>query len=84
MAIKQLLSSMEEKGASDLFLSVGTMPRLRIDGKVCPMDLPVIMPAEMNKIIAELLDTEERKKKFKEEQTDCRNPLFPSDPLPAY
>ena len=67
MTIKQLLGSMEKNRASDLFLSVGTMPRLRIDGKVCPMDLPVIMPAEMNKIIAELLDTEERKKKFKEE-----------------
>ncbi|MBL7198438.1 MAG: PilT/PilU family type 4a pilus ATPase [Candidatus Omnitrophica bacterium] len=66
MKIREFLSSMEEKRASDLFLSAGSIPRFRIDGKVCPTEAPVATPQDMQNIVSELLDTEEKKKKFKE------------------
>jgi len=66
MDIKEFLLLMEGRRASDLFLSAGTMPRLRVDGKVRPTELPKLTIEDMQKIISQLLDTDEKKKEFNE------------------
>jgi twitching motility protein PilT len=42
MDIKKLMQVMVDKDASDLFLRAGGVPRLRIDGKVVPMDTRIL------------------------------------------
>jgi len=66
MNIKELLKSMDKKRASDLFLSAGSVPRLRIDGKVYPAQAPELTSQDMQKIVSELLDADDKKKRFKE------------------
>ena len=38
--IYDLLKIMIEKGASDLHITTGSPPRLRVDGKLLPLDQP--------------------------------------------
>ncbi len=40
----QLLKAMIEKGASDLHITCGTPPQLRIDGKLNPLKMPPLSP----------------------------------------
>src|SRR3972149_7054059 len=44
VSITDLLKEMVEKGASDLHLSVGSPPRLRIDGELQLTDYPPLSP----------------------------------------
>lgn len=42
MDIKKLMQEMVERDASDLFLRAGGVPRLRVDGKVIPVDSRIL------------------------------------------
>ena len=44
--LQQLLRAMVEKGASDMHITSGPPPLLRIDGTVVPLKLPPLMPAD--------------------------------------
>lgn len=66
MTIKDFFRIMKEKRASDLFLRSGGVPRLRIDGRVCPLGEELTSKSDLDKIVAELITEEEQKKKFKE------------------
>ena len=37
VTLQQLLKTQSEQGASDLHISVGTPPQLRIHGELCPV-----------------------------------------------
>ena len=41
-----LLKVMIEKGASDLHITTGSPPRVRVDGKLILLDHPQLAPAE--------------------------------------
>ncbi len=43
------------QGASDLHLSPGRRPIVRVDGSMQPMDLPVVEPGEIEKLLAEIM-----------------------------
>ncbi|MCK4621420.1 MAG: type IV pilus twitching motility protein PilT [Desulfuromonadales bacterium] len=62
----QLLKAMIEKGASDLHLSTGTSPQIRIDGQMVVLNTPVLSPAETKQICYSVL-TDAQKRKFEEE-----------------
>ncbi len=62
-SILQLLQAVVEKGASDLHLTAGTAPLLRIDGSVFPLKLPPLKSVEVKQLIYSIL-TEEQKIKF--------------------
>ncbi len=63
----QLLRLMKEKGASDLHITTGTPPRLRIDGKLVPVQgIPPLTPTDTKQLCYSLL-TEAQKQKFEEE-----------------
>jgi len=60
-----LLKIMIDKNASDLHISTGTAPRLRIDGKLAPLDRSELTPAETKALCYSIL-TDTQKHKFEE------------------
>lgn len=63
--IYDLLKTMIEKGASDLHITTGSPPRLRIDGKIVPLDNPALTPVETKGLCYSIL-TDSQKHKFEE------------------
>ena len=61
----QLLKAMIEKGASDLHLTTGTSPQLRIDGKLHPLRMPPLSPPETKQLCYSVL-TDAQKHRFEE------------------
>ena len=61
----QLLKAMIEKGASDLHITTGSPPQLRIDGKLIPLKMPPMAPQETKQLCYSVL-TDAQKHKFEE------------------
>jgi len=61
--LHQLLKAMTEKGASDMHITTGAPPLLRIDGAVVPLKLPPLGPVETKQLCYSIL-TEEQKIQF--------------------
>ena len=64
-SIYDLLKIMIEKGASDLHITTGSPPRLRVDGKLVPLDHPQLTPVETKSLCYSIL-TDAQKHKFEE------------------
>ena len=64
--LHQLLKAMVEKGASDLHITTGTAPQLRIDGKLVPLKTPPLSPVETKQLCYSIL-TDAQKHRFEEE-----------------
>jgi twitching motility protein PilT len=64
--LHQLLKLMVEKGASDLHITTGSPPQLRIDGKLTPLKTPPLNPTETKQICYSIL-TDAQKHRFEEE-----------------
>ncbi len=62
----QLLQTMIEKGASDLHITSGSPPQVRVDGRLVPLNIPVITPAESKQLTYSVL-TDAQKHRFEEE-----------------
>ncbi|MFA5585848.1 MAG: type IV pilus twitching motility protein PilT [Saccharofermentanales bacterium] len=62
----QLLKAMVESGSSDLHITTGSPPQVRIDGHVKPMKLPPMQPVDTKRLCYSLL-TDAQKRKFEEE-----------------
>ena len=65
--IHQLLKFMVDNGASDLHITPGTPPQLRIDGALRPLNVPTLTPPETKKIAYSLL-TDAQKHIFEEDK----------------
>ncbi|GAB4491347.1 MAG: type IV pilus twitching motility protein PilT [Thermodesulfovibrionales bacterium] len=63
--IYDLLKIMIEKGASDLHITTASPPRLRIDGKLLPLDYQPLTPVETKSLCYSIL-TDAQKHKFEE------------------
>src|SRR5690606_32007937 len=61
--LHQLLRAMIEKGASDMHVTTGSPPLLRIDGNVVPLKLPALSPVETKQLCYSVL-TEDQKIAF--------------------
>jgi len=57
---------MIERNASDLHITVGTPPRLRIDGKLTPLDGPPLTPPDTKALCYSIL-TDSQKHRFEEQ-----------------
>lgn len=66
VSLHDLLKLLIDKGASDLHISTGSPPRVRIDGKLRPTDNPPLTPAETKAICYSVL-TDAQKHKFEEQ-----------------
>lgn len=64
--LAQLLQTMIEKGASDLHITSGTPPQIRVDGDLVPLNHPPLAPAETKQLIYSIL-TDNQKHRFEEE-----------------
>ncbi len=62
----QLLKAMIEKGASDLHISTGSAPLIRIDGQMVVLNTEPLSPAETKKLCYSVL-TDAQKRNFEEE-----------------
>jgi twitching motility protein PilT len=65
MDITELLILTKEYGASDLHLTVGTQPTLRISGELRRLDLPVLTAEALHDMLYDVL-TDEQKARFEE------------------
>ncbi len=61
--LHQLLTAMIEKGASDLHITTGTPPQLRIDGSLVPLKMDPLTPVDTKQLCYSIL-TEEQKVRF--------------------
>lgn len=61
--LHQLLRTMIQKGASDLHITTGTPPQLRVDGTLVPLKLPPFTPADTKQLCYSIL-TEDQKVAF--------------------
>lgn len=58
--LTDLLISVLEKGASDLHLSVGIPPMMRLNGDLMPLEYPRMMPKDTQEMIYGILSQEQR------------------------
>ena len=64
--LQQLLKAMVEKGASDLHLTTGSPPQLRIDGSLVPLRTNALNPVETKQLCYSVL-TDQQKMRFEED-----------------
>jgi twitching motility protein PilT len=58
--LHQLLKTMIEKGASDLHVTAGSPPQLRIDGSLVPLKVPPFSPTETKQLCYSVLTDQQR------------------------
>jgi twitching motility protein PilT len=63
MDITDLLVQTKEQGASDLHLTVGSHPTLRLNGKLTRLDLPLLTREDIHTMLYDIL-TDEQKARF--------------------
>jgi twitching motility protein PilT len=66
LALKELLVEMFKLGATDLHITTGSAPQLRIDGNLAPMDMAPLTAADTRRLCYSVL-TETQRKRFEEE-----------------
>jgi twitching motility protein PilT len=66
VSIHQLLKTMVDQGASDLHLTTGSPPQIRVDGHMVPLKLPSLQPSDTKQYCYSIL-TDAQKRKFEEE-----------------
>lgn len=69
ISLHQLLKVMIERGASDLHITAGSPPQLRLDGNLVPLRTPPLTPVETKALCYSVL-TEEQKIRF-ENTNEC-------------
>ncbi len=75
MDFNALLKLMVEKNASDLFITAGFAPSLKIHGKVGPVSQTVLTPQQAREIVYSVMNVDQRKQ-FDESQ-ECNFALSP-------
>ncbi len=60
LQIQKLFKAMVDAGASDLHLSVGTPPGMRINGEIIRVKLPVLTSTDTKRLIYQVLTEEQR------------------------
>jgi len=65
VTLRELLEMMTKRNASDLHLTVGSPPQLRVDGKLVKTDVDVLAPEDTKKLAYSIMN-EKQKQKFEE------------------
>jgi len=64
--LQDLLKTMIENSATDLHITTGTPPQIRVYGRLVPLELPPLTPADTKKLAYSIL-TDAQKHRFEEE-----------------
>ncbi len=59
MDLNKLLSYSVDSGASDLHLSVGSIPMVRINGTMKPLNMDALKQEDMEAILPQVLDNDQ-------------------------
>ncbi len=70
MIFKQMMQEMQSRKASDLHLRVGIRPMVRVDGKLVHIDDSVILHDDMDKILSQILNEDQKDKFMKKREMD--------------
>jgi twitching motility protein PilT len=73
--LQQLLRAMVEKGASDMHITAGSPPVLRIDGSVVPLKLPPLSKHDTKALCYEMLTDDQRQRFEAANELDLSFPL---------
>jgi twitching motility protein PilT len=65
VTIHQLLKTLVDQGGTDLHITTNSPPQIRIDGKMIPLQVPPMTPAETKSVIYSVL-TDSQKHRFEE------------------
>lgn len=63
--IEEMLKIAKEAGASDVHITVGVPPKMRVNGKLITMDFERLLPADTKLLLDEIM-TEQQKERFEE------------------
>lgn len=58
--IKEMLETAKDAGASDLHITVGVPPKMRVNGKLLTMDYPRLLPPDTERLLFEIMDEKQR------------------------
>ena len=61
MNLNELLNYSLDSGASDLHLSVGSVPMVRINGTMRPLNVDVLKQSEMEKMLPQVMNEDQQK-----------------------
>ncbi len=67
VTMQELLALINEKGASDLHITTGVAPTIRVDGRLMPLPYEPLLPQDTKRLCYSIL-TEAQKHRFEEEQ----------------
>ncbi len=60
VTVAELLKQAKQMGASDLHITVGTPPKVRINGKLTTLDFPRMMPPDTMAAVMEVMNDQQR------------------------
>jgi twitching motility protein PilT len=76
VGVAELLEQVLELGASDLHLTAGAKPTVRVNGRLGQLeDYPVLQPAETQAMIYSILTQRQRERLESEQELDCAHAL---------
>jgi twitching motility protein PilT len=70
MTLKQMLTEMLARKASDLHLRVGIQPHLRVDGGLVPIEGGVITPEDMETTLNQILSEKQKERFLRRQELD--------------
>jgi twitching motility protein PilT len=70
MNLKQMMQEMLKRQASDLHLRVGIKPTIRADGALIPIDEQILYHDDMDKILSQILNDEQKERFMKKREMD--------------
>lgn len=76
MILEDLLQLIIEKGGSDLHLSVGLPPIMRIDGQLIRTDYPALTKEDVQRLILGMLNSEQRRNLEQNWELDCSYGMY--------
>ncbi len=62
VTVEELLRTAKEAGASDVHITVGIPPKMRVNGKLVAMNYPRMMPADTLQAVLEIMNETQREK----------------------
>lgn len=66
VSLSDLLKTMMEQNGSDLHITTGSAPQIRVDGQLHPLDMPPLTPADTKQLAYSVL-TDAQKKRLEED-----------------
>ena len=74
--VNDLLSVLLERGGSDLHLTAGSPPQVRVNGALVPLEnFGILKPAELRSMMYEILTSRQREEFEENRELDCSHPL---------